>query len=629
MSTLEGFDDETALIVTWFCRNVQNMLSQLIPQEIVAITFKFTSGTYKWKIDDNALLDKIFNATNAEKMESDVFKRDKLDFKLRIYPNGMNSLQVDSFDVFLILNTMPEEYKCITVSFIINSPQTFSKWGIIQNYTHSGTKWGWISYALSLSELKELNPSEIILIVDIEILRIIKKETNEILYQNPFIMDAQMQINETWFIDENIMNNIKHLQTFGKGKSLNSNVFHNMWIIALYPIGIKTNAYTSAENECLLGVNLCYLPINVSKISIRSTITLIEANKTEITNNCIYSADCSYGDLKKLCSFDEFINYSQHTISINIIILQVWNNNNEIIYSYNPSHKIIKKWNQKNKRITSGSYEWVIQNEKLLNHMLNSEVTSKFKSIKFCIAGFEWRFVIYPNGHSIDRLNSFDVFLELDSLPIDWNCIIQFQIYSPQTESKMTAIVEYHSSLGLWGWDHNSMLLSEIKTVKPSEIILNANIEIIRIIKMDSNIILYQNPLNINIEMVINKTWIIDSDLMNRIKGLIIFGKQLSSDIFGDIWVIRLCPYGFEKTNNGECQLGLALCNLPFNISNICVKYEILLIEANKRKICQFEYSVENECDYQTLCTFEEFIKFSTHTIVVNINITNMENVKQ
>eukprot|EP01084_Bolivina_argentea_P310024 536342_1 len=260
---------ETSYIVTFFCRDIQNTLLnssnkhyKIIPQEIISIVLKFILNTYKWRIVDKLLIDQILNADNNTSFLSNTFKIENLDWKLKIYPNGSDEKNIDSFDAFLQLITMPSEWECIIVASSIYSPQTSSQFSCIHEYTENSTCYGWPSYTLSLSELKQLQPQEIILNISVEILRIIKKEPNAIIYQDPFKMNPATQVNEIWHINQTLMNKIKACKTPDKG--ICSQVLRNMWVISLWP---NSTNETNDQRECLVRTALCYLPYGVSKIS--------------------------------------------------------------------------------------------------------------------------------------------------------------------------------------------------------------------------------------------------------------------------------------------------------------------------------------------------------------------------
>eukprot|EP01084_Bolivina_argentea_P310025 536343_1 len=262
---------ETSYIVTFFCRDIQNTLLnssnkhyKIIPQEIISIVLKFILNTYKWRIVDKLLIDQILNADNNTSFQSKRFKIENLDWQLEIYPNGLNAKYLGSFDVLLLLNTIPPEWKCIVVAITIYSPQTYSQFSCIHEYSEKSKCHArdWPPYTLSLSELKQLQPQEITLTVSIEILRIITKEPHAIIYQDPYQMNPTIQVNETWHIDETLMNKIKACKT--PRKRIYSEVLRNMWVISLWP---NSTNETNDQRECLVRTALCYLPYGVSKIS--------------------------------------------------------------------------------------------------------------------------------------------------------------------------------------------------------------------------------------------------------------------------------------------------------------------------------------------------------------------------
>eukprot|EP01084_Bolivina_argentea_P049601 91218_1 len=608
----KGSDEATNCTVAGFCRNID--ISKIIPKEIIFIILRFIFNPFKWHITDPMLIENILNAEMGDAFESKSFNVLKLNCKLRIYPNGI--IMDNTFDLFLEVENFPSDWKCVTIacSISISSPQTLTV-RTISAITKDSSFVDTIGSTNILSQLRNINPSELTISVNIEILRI-SNEQNEILYQNPYKLYPQIPITGKLTLTKSSMENVT---TF---KMCSSNVFSKLWMISL--------SEDDKFNDSIdVWVQLCHLPFGVSKILVKWKISFIEANKTA-SMECEFHAEDISGYMFEFSSINEFLNYSQHTLSFTGIILKVWDNHNNIIYSYDPSDRIVDHWNQfVNQKVFRpvGSYHWCIRKKEIIKNILNCSSGEMYTSETFVMSLLEWRISIYPNGDLEDQsdIGSFNVYLELDSVPTKWEqIIVRFTLYFCQTDCKLTAIGLYNEEYNVYGWEYYTLLLSEVKELQPIELIFDAEIEIIRIIQND-NSILYQNPLKIDPQMQINEKWIIDKHLMNKIKNVKHFGKHFSSNVFGNLWVIRLYPHGFDKDNDGKCQLGLGICNLPYNISKLSVKCTISLIEANKEtQMTEYEHDVESKSDYKTLCSFQEFINFSQHTVMLSIDITKV-----
>eukprot|EP01083_Nonionella_stella_P267304 903126_1 len=136
----------------------------------------------------------------------------------------------------------------------------------------------WANYISSFEDLKASCGKELTFTVTICIARITLKKKNKKLFQmatNKYKRKTQLQ----WKIDEETM---KKLKSFDKGKGICSDILNDIWCLQLYPNG----AWYSKEGDVRIGLCLCGLPPNVSKMNVQWTVHCHEANiKHTFTND--------------------------------------------------------------------------------------------------------------------------------------------------------------------------------------------------------------------------------------------------------------------------------------------------------------------------------------------------------
>eukprot|EP01083_Nonionella_stella_P271005 917970_1 len=87
-----------------------------------------SSGTYTWRIVDANLIHKIKSAKCGDKFVcDDVFQVGKLNWKINVYPNGLNEKSKGCCGVFVRLLGMPSSWKSIFCQLHIECPQMQNK----------------------------------------------------------------------------------------------------------------------------------------------------------------------------------------------------------------------------------------------------------------------------------------------------------------------------------------------------------------------------------------------------------------------------------------------------------------------------------------------------------------------
>eukprot|EP01083_Nonionella_stella_P147218 464123_1 len=102
-------------------------------------------------------------------------------------------------------------------------------------------------------------------------------------------------------------------------------------------------------------------------------------------------------------------------------------------------------------------------------------------------------------------------------------------------------------------------------------------------------------------------------------------GKGICSDIYNDIWCLRLYPNGYWSGKEGDVRIALCLCGLPPNISKMNVQWTVHCHEANIKHTFTKDFDEENEygCWYENTISFAEFCKYNTWTVSVNVTVLN------
>eukprot|EP01083_Nonionella_stella_P148005 467853_1 len=102
-------------------------------------------------------------------------------------------------------------------------------------------------------------------------------------------------------------------------------------------------------------------------------------------------------------------------------------------------------------------------------------------------------------------------------------------------------------------------------------------------------------------------------------------GKGICSDIYNDIWCLRLYPNGSRHNEEGDVFMGLASIALPLNVSKMSVQFTVHCHEANIKQTKIRDFDEWNRgCRWnRNTISFSEFCKYNTWTVSVNINILN------
>ena len=145
------------------------------------------NGRYIWNINDEDIINKMFQSKIGEKYESSIFEIGKLKWILLAYPNGYNSIHHGSFKLYLkLLSTIPEKWKNIVICIRTKCKEINLLYTSIKIIKKDSRIPLWSNATLLLKDILTLNPKQLTFEINIKILRIFledKANCNKIFYQ--------------------------------------------------------------------------------------------------------------------------------------------------------------------------------------------------------------------------------------------------------------------------------------------------------------------------------------------------------------------------------------------------------------------------------------------------------------
>ena len=203
----------------------------------------------------------------------------------------------------------------------------------------------------------------------------------------------------------------------------------------------------------------------------------------------------------------------------------------------------------------SGKYTWNVDQETLAL-MKGAKPCNIFKSPTFSIAGLTWTLNACPNGGTVDRAGTFDLYLKLVTMPESWKHIFLFRrIQCDQTKGSFVYYCTYKKGSSK-GW-LKTMIFTEIQSL--SKLSFTVEIIIGRIVLKDEETIFYQKPIDIKAQQI---RWKMDKELWRCVQNAHI-GKHFGSEIFGDMWCIEMDR---EATS---FRISLTLCAVPKDLQSV------------------------------------------------------------
>ena len=292
-----------------------------------------------------------------------------------------------------------------------------------------------------------------------------------------------------------------------------------------------------------------------------------------------------------------------------------------------------------------GSYQWNIDNQ-LLSKMIAANNEEKFESDPFEMANLIWTLHVYPNGDDEDCQGSFNLFLNLKSMPSEWSelhvcCIFRCE----QLNAQITYLPVFTAGDHTQGWHNDTLQLREVtdyilEMVRAWDDVIDLTFTVmINIARIKLQTCINQQTLfNFHKktwkEMIPKSfTWTVDEKLLMEMKKAR-FKKSYFSPIYYDMWCLEIYPNGHET--EGEVALSLQLCALPFGANVFNMSYQVCLKMGEiKREINEQNWFDTNSADEGYITEvdmdmeFEEFKKYEGLSIEIKIDQDENEKMRR
>eukprot|EP01083_Nonionella_stella_P220581 789029_1 len=485
---------------------------------------------------------------------------------------------------------MPSSWKSIFCQLHVECPQLQNK------NVSSTTYYRPTGNGCTISSFEDLLSScynrQLTFTITIRIIRITLNANNRILFQ---IKPKDHETNRPlqWKIDEETMIQLK---SFKRGKGISSDIYNNNWCLQLYPNG---QWCSPLRGYVRIGLQLCGLPPNVSKMSVQWTVYCHEA---KIKDTLTYDFDQHHDSWTwkaNMISFAEFSLYSTWTVSVKINILKEFDLNGNAI-----------KEPQNEALIPNLKYEthaWRVVDPSLLPHILsakNGDCVRDPTNTVFEIAklhNLNWTILLFPNGRNEMCKGCCCVILKLLGMPSSWKSIFcQVFIACPQTQNKMV----FSLSFGKLNHMLHECYISSFKGLKApcgKQLTFVVTIRIARItLKACPGIPLSEEKANNKIlfqmktkryKKNMRLRWKIDKEMIKKMKS---FQRPegMCSVIYG-IWCLQIYPNGNAYSKAGDVIIALRLCGIPPNVSKMSVQWTVQCHEANIKQTFTNDFNEE------------------------------------
>eukprot|EP01084_Bolivina_argentea_P112410 200477_1 len=324
MSSLKTPNELTAMILFGYINDIQTLFPYqinpyyTIPSDITLVTLSYlqnyfdNSGCYIWKIEDNKLLNKMFNARNTQKFESIPFEMARLKWKLEVYPNGFNIDTKGYVVIHLRLLSLPSMIEQIQVcrTFRVIENMSGSTW-IAELRVNEYEFW---SKKCSLQELIEISSTSMTICVEVIINRIQLKKHNNFdkmnlikckLFEYPKKQRFEHKLEG---YELHIFKTSKHFKEMSSG-------IENKWSLSWNPNGMEDRS----KNYVGVFLNVCTFPLHAKGVHVDFKVGCIETGKSSsYTWNFTVDA-CGFGDsylmrLKDCMQYDCLTFYAQYEL---------------------------------------------------------------------------------------------------------------------------------------------------------------------------------------------------------------------------------------------------------------------------------------------------------------------------
>ena len=284
------------------------------------------------------------------------------------------------------------------------------------------------------------------------------------------------------------------------------------------------------------------------------------------------------------------------------------------------------------------SYQWTVNNP-LLVSMCAANNGEEYESPTFEMENVTWKLRAYPNGDVFNSEGAFNLFVDLVSMPSQWEQLYTFIIFECEQfdQCRFMTWRLFTKKEKTFGWPDQKLSFQQVSDYlnihnDTAQLTFNVMINITRI--------MLKNPIDYGYDTLYNfhgKTfkemmpesfiWKIDEQLLKEMQKTK-REKSFHSPIFHDTWCLVVFP-------KDAINVTLQLCAFPANTDVFVVSYEICLkgrgigSEIKCKGVYEFAMN-DDQVSYfapnQGLMEFEEFVKCEEFIIEVNIYEKENEN---
>lgn len=223
-----------------------------------------------------------------------------------------------------------------------------------------------------------------------------------------------------------------------------------------------------------------------------------------------------------------------------------------------------------------GTFIWCIDSKNDLSAMVNANAGDCIESPTFTIDDTtDWKLKLYPKGEPNQNDKYFIVLLQPVLMPSMWDKIRYCRtIKCMESECSDTGITQKKANQ-VTGWMDEMMTVTDFKALisRHNKITFIVAINVLEVILKcpAPPIYPFQPPLRGARRSPRNFQWKMSRDLLDRIQSSH-FGQQFESEIFEEMWCLRLHPH---YPNQGDLTLFVRLCCLPPNAQSVQIQYSV------------------------------------------------------
>eukprot|EP01084_Bolivina_argentea_P077202 139966_1 len=595
-------------------------------------------GIYKWTINNITEVNKVLYAEIADYYESDAFTLSDTIWRIKLNPNGSQKEHKGSFGIYLRLQSLPKQWKAVFVVITIqclNPKRNFKLSALLQRDNLGGTQ-----CLMALNEFIQNNIKSLVFVVSINILRVIAKENDKILYNK--------QLNnckETAEIDWKLLCT-KQLKSYKLNEAIQSQIYDDMWMLELCPTGyVSDNA-----GFVTFRLTLCHIPPNIEKLLIKWKIYCKQLGIDGLTvlremdvedNEILYMPNMKITDFTDLqcvnikssiCIYDKYTIDKQNYASMDLT-LKEWNKYVQeykhidrdvrtecIVYGFaryiaqlirniipESIIQLLFLYIDDHFTINKGTYLMQFYGKDLDKQILKVGVDSAIVSNLFEIGGLKWFVRLYPNKKVSQRQkNVFCIYVGLISMPNEWKSIFTcLSLECIEMNCKLIIGAQYKQNDNtIWG-TRSFFDTEQVKRLNLMRLRFRVKIKIQRVILVsEEEKILYQCMYG-NYKKKTNIKFIIDENKINSMK-LSEKTQTMQSDIHDDIWILEC----WIKHPGDWCRVDLRCIGLPMNVFVLKVKWKLYWKERDMSWTSVNEFKIGELCHYCTSGNAKEPLVF-------------------